>query len=253
MTISLDLEDRVAIIEVQRPPANYFSSESLGQIADAGDAAISSGARSIVMCSQGKHFSAGADFGDVAMTRSRGAEARAVYAAALRIFAIGVPVIAAVQGKAIGGGLGLACAADFRVLSSASAVQANFVRLGFHQGFGLSVSLPRIVGAQRALDLLLTGRAIGGDEAMRIGLADRLTTPGDERRTAMALAREIALYSAPAAVRSIRATQRGTLLDEVRAAVEREIAEQDRLWQTSDSNEGIAAIRERRAPDFQDK
>ena len=91
----------------------------------------------------------------------------------------------------MGGGAGLACAADFRVGDPACKFVVNFARLGFHHGFALSVTLPAIVGRQRAMDLLLRGGAIDGIEAHQIGLLDRLSEPGEQRKIAMVLAREI--------------------------------------------------------------
>jgi enoyl-CoA hydratase/carnithine racemase len=159
-------------------------------------------------------------------------------------------VVAAIQGAAIGGGLGLACSADFRVACPEARFSANFARLGFHHGFGLSVTLPDIVGQQHALTLLYTGRRVPGDEAARIGLCDRLVEAGDVRAEAHALAADIAA-SAPLAVRAIRVTMRGALADRVAAAMAREAEEQDRLRRTSDWSEGVRAAAERRAPRFE--
>jgi 2-(1,2-epoxy-1,2-dihydrophenyl)acetyl-CoA isomerase len=155
--------------------------------------------------------------------------------------------VAAVQGSAIGGGLGLALAADFRVATSSSRFSANFARLGFHQGFGISLTLPAVVGRQRALELLATGRRISGEDALVIGLVDRLEI--DPRAGAHALAVEIAA-SAPQAVRSIRATLRADLVDRFAAMVDHERAEQLRLMQSADFREGIAASMARRPPEF---
>jgi enoyl-CoA hydratase/carnithine racemase len=154
-----------------------------------------------------------------------------------------------VQGAAIGGGLGLALAADFRVGAPEARFSANFARLGFHQGFGLSVTLPALVGQQRAAELLYTGRRIGGEAAAEIGLVDRLVALDDLVPAAHELAGEIA-GSAPLAVRSIRATLRGDLADRVAAATEHEMAEQERLRRTPDFREGTRAMAERRAPNF---
>ena len=157
--------------------------------------------------------------------------------------------MAAVQGAAIGGGLGLALMPDFRVAAPEARFSANFARLGFHHGFGLTATLPPIVGNQRALELLYTGRRIDGDEAFAIGLADRLVPLDRVRSEALELAAEIA-GSAPLAVASIRRTMRGDLAERVRAATDREKVEQDWLRQTDDWKEGVAAMAERRAPDF---
>ena len=124
----------------------------------------------------------------------------------------------------MGGGLGLALMPDFRVASPEARFSANFARLGFHQGFGLSVTLPRLVGQQVAQEMLYTGRRVPGDEAHRLGLCDRLVPLDEVRKEATALAREIAL-SAPLAVDSIRETLRGDLAEAIRIATDRELKE----------------------------
>jgi enoyl-CoA hydratase/carnithine racemase len=172
-----------------------------------------------------------------------------LYREALRLFAAATPVVAAVQGAAVGGGLGLALSADFRVASPGSRLSANFARLGFHHGFALSVTLPALAGQQTALDLLLTGRRVPGEEARSLGLCDRLVDDAEIRTEAHALAAELA-QSAPLAVRSIRATLRTGLLERVEAALEREAFEQDRLRGTADFREGVTASLQRRAPRF---
>src|SRR6185295_19131864 len=108
--------------------------------------------------------------------------------------------------------------ADFRITCAEARFSANFNRLGFHPGFGLSVTLPRLVGVQQAALLLYTGRRIGGQEAQRIGLADLLVAQDQVRTRAIELAREIAA-SAPLAVQSTRATVRAGLVEQIRVAV----------------------------------
>ena len=165
------------------------------------------------------------------------------------LFATKTPVIAAVQGAAIGGGLGVACFADFRVAAPEARFAANFARLGFHHGFGLSATLAPLVGQQRSLELLYTGRRINGATAHEIGLADRLVPLDSLRAEAHALAAEIAA-SAPLAVASIRQTMRGELAQQVSIATDREKAEQDWLRKTDDWKEGVKAMTERRPPNF---
>jgi enoyl-CoA hydratase/carnithine racemase len=172
-----------------------------------------------------------------------------LYDVAIRLFEQPLPIVAAVQGAAIGGGLGLALAADFRVAAPEARFAANFALLGFHQGFAISVTLPAVVGQQKALDLLYTGRRINGEQAHAIGLADRLAASGQAREEAHALAAESAA-SGPLAVRSIRQTMRAALADEARTAMSRERAEQDRLRQTEDWKEGVAAVNARRPANF---
>jgi enoyl-CoA hydratase/carnithine racemase len=240
--------DLVATVELHRPPNNHFDLTLIASLADAFEAIDRDGeCRAIVLCAEGKHFCAGADFGG----RRDGVTAgrRHLYEEAIRLFEARTPVVAAVQGAAIGGGLGLALAADFRVASPEARFSANFARLGFHHGFGLTVTLPAVVGQQHALDLLYTGRRLTGEEALRIGLCDRLAPGADLRASAHELAAEIA-GSAPLAVRSIRETMRGDLAERVRAALVRERAEQERLNQTEDFREGVRATAERREARF---
>jgi 2-(1,2-epoxy-1,2-dihydrophenyl)acetyl-CoA isomerase len=248
--LSVSVSDGVALLEMRRPPANHFDETLIGQVVDAATSLDDDPAcRVIVLASEGRHFCAGADFGGGDFARDHVTAAERLYRRAAELFDVRTPMIAAVQGTAVGGGLGLACAADFRVAEPSTRFVANFARLGFHQGFGTSVTLPEIVGRQAAADMLLTGRRITGDEALRIGLADRLAEPGRLRETAHALAAEIAA-SAPLAVRSIRATLRAGLAERVRAALDHELAEQKIHWATADSAEGIAASLARRPPIF---
>ena len=245
--VSVDIDaDRVATVEIHRPPNNFFSMRMIEELADVFERLdVGREARAILLCSEGKHFCAGADFANRADDEST----EGLYAAATRLFRNELPVVAAVQGAAVGGGLGLALMPDFRIAAPEARFSANFARLGFHQGFGLSVSLPRLVGQQVAAELLFTGRRVKGDEAVELGLADRLASLETVRSEAHSLAGEIA-GSAPLAVRSIRATLRAGLADQIAAATDHEGAEQARLRKTADWREGIAAMSERRIPDF---
>jgi 2-(1,2-epoxy-1,2-dihydrophenyl)acetyl-CoA isomerase len=239
-------QDGVAFLELRRPPDNYFEVGTLNELADRlGALAADARCQVAVLCSEGRHFCAGAR-----LTTDEPTDIRAVYEAAARIFDTTVPIVAATTGASIGGGLGLALAADFRVGAPSSRYAANFARLGFSQGFGMTVTLPRVVGVQRAAELLYTGRRIGGEEAAAIGLVDRLVADDDVRSAAHLLAREIA-GSAPLAVVSMRRSLRGDLPQIVRAAIEREIVEQERLRVTRDFAEGVAAYAARRAPMFE--
>ncbi len=243
-------DDHVAEVRICRPPNNFFDAALIRSLADAYDRLAAGTCRAIVLSSQGKHFCAGADFhgeSDADALPEDGAEA--LYREALRLFRSEIPVVAAVQGAAVGGGLGLACSADFRVASPEARFSANFARLGFHQGFGLSVSLPSIVGHQAALEMLYTGSRLSGEQARSIGLCDRLVPLADLEAAARLLAGEIAA-SAPLAVRSIRRTMRSELADRIEVVLNREDSEQIRLRKTSDFSEGTAASLQRRPPHF---
>jgi 2-(1,2-epoxy-1,2-dihydrophenyl)acetyl-CoA isomerase len=244
-------DDHVAVVQIRRPPDNFFDVSLIASLADAyGWADSHAGARAIVLCSAGKNFCAGADFTGHSIGTVGGGGARRLYDEAVRLFQAKLPVVAAVQGAAVGGGLGLACTADFRIASPQARFWANFARIGLHQGFGLSVTLPAIVGQQRATDMFYTARRIDGEEACRIGLADRLASPDELATVAHGLAGEIAA-SAPLAVRSIRATMRAGLADRVAAAMGIELAEQQQLWPTADFAEGVRASAARRPPLFE--
>ena len=239
-------DDFVAEVEIHRPPNNFFDVELIRSLSDAyDDLDADDRCRAIVLCAEGKHFCAGADFGGNRLGGSTGQ----LYEEAVRLFSNAKPWVAAVHGAAIGGGLGLACAADFRVGCPESRWSANFARLGFHHGFGLTVTLPAIVGNQHTLDLMYTGRRIGGEEAAAIGLCDRLVDLSEVRPEAHRLAASIA-ESGPLAIVSIRATMRGYLPDAIRKATDRESEEQNRLQGTEDFNEGIRATADRRTPEF---
>lgn len=251
--LAVSIDDLVAVVEIRRPPNNFFDVDLVRRLAEAYESLdADERCRAIVLCSKGRHFCAGADFSGRSNAEPIGtgqAGAGELYRHAARLMAAATPVVAAVQGTAVGGGLGLACSADFRVAGHGARFAANFARLGLHHGFGLSVTLPAIVGHQASLDLLYTGRRIGAQEAAALGLCDRLVRDEDPRPRARALAAEIAA-SAPLAVRAIRATQRAELLERFRAATERELVEQDLLRQTADWHEGIAAAAAHRAPRF---
>ncbi|MEM1434579.1 MAG: enoyl-CoA hydratase/isomerase family protein [Pseudomonadota bacterium] len=247
------LPDHVAEVELRRPPNNFFDVALICAIADAFEWLDERDeCRAIVLCAEGKHFCAGANFTDGSRETSEDRDPDAphpLYSQAVRLFGTRKPVVAAVQGAAIGGGFGLAMAADFRTGSAASRFAANFVKLGFSPGFGLTHTLPRVVGQQAAQQLCFTGRRIDGVEAARLGVIDDLVEPGEERAEARYLAKQIA-ENAPLAVESVRASLRGDLLAAVRQATEHEAREQFRLQQTDDHREGIRAVAERRAGRF---
>ena len=146
----------------------------------------------------------------------------------------------------------MALVADFRVATPDARFAGNFVKIGIHPGFGLTYTLPRLIGHQKASLLFLTGRRIGGEEAVAIGLADVLAQPEKLRATAVGLARDIA-ENAPLAVLSTRATMRRGLAEAVKSQTDHEFIEQARLMKTEDHREGIKAVAERRPGNFTGK
>ncbi|MES2987364.1 MAG: enoyl-CoA hydratase/isomerase family protein [Pseudomonadota bacterium] len=242
--VSLNLNGNVALVEFSRPPHNYFDYALIRDLGDAFEAAEREGARAIVLASEGKSFCAGAAFsGDEGASAGAGPN---LYQESLRLFAGKLPVVAAIQGAAIGGGLGLALVADFRVVAAEARFAGNFVKIGIHPGFGLTHTLPRLVGIQTAALMLYTGRRVSGAEAVAMGLADRLVHLENLRSEAMALAAEFA-ESAPLAVQATRETLRAGLVEAVDRQQTHERSHQLRLMQTEDYKEGVAAVGERRA------
>ena len=252
MTVQSRRDGHVAIITFARPPHNFADLPLLQAIGAAFAEADADGeVRAIVLRSEGRVFCAGADLvaaNPVAEPQPEGTR-NPFYVAAAALFAVETPVVVAVQGSAVGAGLGLALVADFRVASPEARFAANFVQLGFHPGFGISAVLERVIGKQRALLMTLTGRRIRGEQAAEWGLVDVLVPASELDAAALALAHEIAA-GAPLAVRSTRKTMRGDLAALVASQTDHELAEQSWLQRTADFAEGVRAVAERRPGRF---
>ena len=245
----------VATIEVRRGPNNFIDTDMVAEIADALVVYDHMPEiRAIVLCAEGKHFCAGADFGSrgldgVARAAKRG---RHLYKEAQRLWQSTKPIVAAVHGAAVGAGVGLAVMADFRVTCPEARFSTNFTRLGYHPGFGLTATLPRLIGEQKAAMMMYTGRRLTGEEALAIGLADYCVPLDQVRAKSVEVATEIA-QSGPLAIVATRETLRRGLAEAVARATEREFEEQAWLRDTADFKEGTKAMGERRLPNFQAK
>lgn len=239
-------DDYVATVRMLRPPHNYLTVELVAAVADELDKLERNpGCRVVVLCSEGKNFSAGGQLGGP----GSGMRPIDLYQQGLRVFGFSKPIVAAVQGAAVGGGLGLALTADFRVAAPEARFCANFARLGVSEGMGTSLTLPMIVGRQHAMRMLMTGCRVKGDEALAIGLADELVPLDDLAHATHAFAVEIA-RSAPLAIATITKNMRGSLPAAFEAAIHREATDQHPLWGSADAGEGVAAMNERRLPNF---
>ena len=256
--IGVEKTGHVALVEIRRPPNNFFDIALIKEIASAFEALdAEADCRALVLAAQGKAFCAGANFGDGGTLDRDGSAllsgptpgAAHLYIEGNRLFRTKKPIVAAVHGAAVGGGLGLAMVADFRVTCPEARFCANFTRLGFHPGFGLTVTLPAVIGPTKAALMFYTSRRVRGDEAHAMGLADVLVPQDEVRGAALALAAEIAENS-PLGLIATRATMRGNLAERVREATDRELAEQTRLRKTDDFKEGVKATAERRLPIF---
>ena len=242
--VTVASEGHVAVVSFSRPPNNFFDLALIVNLADAFEAVDADcELRAIVLASEGKAFCAGASFSG---GEGNGGEPGALYREANRLFDTRKPIVGAIQGPAIGGGLGLALVPDFRVVAPEARFAANFVKIGIHPGFGLTHTLPRVIGQQEAALLFYTGRRIDGEEALRIGLADILVPAADLRARAVALAAEIA-ENAPLAVEATRATMRAGLAEAIGKQCEREGVAQVALFKTADFREGVKAVSERRS------
>jgi enoyl-CoA hydratase/carnithine racemase len=255
--IGVEKSGHVALVEIRRPPHNFFDIPLIKEIADAFESfGEDVNIRAIVLAAQGKAFCAGANFGDGSTLDGQGRRPNEpgpgvapLYVEGNRLFRTKKPIVAAVHGAAVGGGLGLAMVADFRVACPETRFCANFTRLGFHPGFGLTVTLPAVVGQTKAALMFYTSRRVTGEEAHAMGLADVLVPQQQVRDAAINLASEISENS-PLGLVATRMTLRGDIADRVRKATDHELEEQTRLRKTEDFKEGVKAVFERRLPNF---
>lgn len=247
--ISIAVDGHVAVVTIDKPPHNHVSVELMRDLADAFDAVDAEvELRCSVLQAEGKNFCAGADLVRSESAGGLGA-VNPLYDQAVRLFSAKKPIVAAVQGAAVGAGLGLAVMADFRIASPDARFAANFVKLGFHPGFGLTHTLPRLIGPTKAELMCLTGRRVKAEDGLAWGLVDEVVPLEALRGAALALAREIA-ENAPLAIVSTRRTLRGDLAAAVRAQTDIEAKEQGWLRDTEDYKEGVRSVAERRVGNF---
>jgi len=249
--LRLEMSENVGVVTFSNPPHNFISLQALEEFQWAFKKLDDNDhCRAIVLAAEGKVFCAGADF---SAGQAEGINPNEVlsnfYAVAMTLFETKKPMVAAVQGAAIGAGFGLSLLADFRIACPETIFSANFTRLGIHPGFGMSVTLPRIIGVSNAELLFYTGRRIKGKEALNLGLLSELVERDDVLPSAIKLANEIA-SCAPLAVQNTKATMRMELAEQIRAANKREQALQMVQMKTKDFREAIKAMHERREPEF---
>ena len=255
--IGIEKSGHVALVEIRRPPSNFFDIPLIKEIAEAFESFDEDvDIRAVVLAAQGKAFCAGANFGDGSTLDTQGRRPNEpgpgvapLYIEGNRLFRTQKPIIAAIHGAAVGGGLGLAMVADFRVTCPEARFCANFPRLGFHPGFGLTVTLPAVIGQTKAALMFYTSRRVTGEEAYTMGLADVLVPQQEVREAAIKLASEISENS-PLGLIATRMTMRGDIADRVRKATDHELEQQTRLRKTEDFKEGVKSVFERRLPNF---
>jgi enoyl-CoA hydratase/carnithine racemase len=254
LAVRYEARDAIGVITLDRPDnRNSMTPELLDAFAVASAAArADTSIRCVVVTGTGACFSSGADF-KATLQRTGGEpheRSYAMYAPFLSLLDLEVPVIAACNGHAVGGGFGLALVCDIRYGVDDAKYGANFVRLGLAPGMAISYLLPRLVGMARANELLLTGRLVDGQEAAQLGILNRaVATPGDVIALALATAKQIAA-AAPLAVRATKAAIRRGLALDPRTAAAAEAHAQAATLDTEDCREGIAALLAKRAPVF---
>jgi enoyl-CoA hydratase len=240
--ITLDRRaDGVAVVRLDRPKANALSMAMLALLEDVAATLVADPPGAVVIWGGERIFAAGADVSEFAGPD----EARAINAQIRRAFdtvaAIPRAVIAAVNGYALGGGCELACACDLRIVADTARMGQPEVLLGVIPGAGGTQRLARLVGPSRAKDLVLTGRQVGADEALRIGLADRVVPADQVLVRALALAAELAAGAVLAQGLAKRVIDAG--LDRPLAAaldVEAELFVQ--VFETADARHGVESF-----------
>lgn len=237
VTTEIDLSSGVGVVVLRRPPNNFLDFSLIDELCNAmSELSVNEQCNVIVLRSEGKNFCAGRDF---TSARKPGDTSEAIYRRAGDLAALSTPWIACVQGAAVGAGLGLALLADFRVASRKASFWGNFVQHGLHPGFGLSFTLPRVVGRQRAALMLGSAKRVFAEDAAAWGLVDVLVDEDDLGERPLAFAADLAAVP-PAALASTRITTRGPDFHQLfSAATAYESAEQARLLSERATSVGI--------------
>lgn len=254
--LSCAIDGAVATLVINRPPANTLTPELLAELAAVvRQVAQDSAVKVVVLTGTGRFFIAGADIRLLAsISSSREGETIALQGQAIlnQIEALEKPVIAAINGICLGGGLELAMCCHIRLAAEGSRLGQPEINLGIMPGFGGTQRLPRIVGPSKALELILTGDPISAQEAKAIGLVSQVVAPEDLLRQAQGMARNIASKAQMALRASLRAIRQG-----VDASLSDGLALEARLFgelcDTDDKREGVAAFLEKRQPRFVDR
>jgi enoyl-CoA hydratase len=245
----------VTHLTLANPPLNLVTRELLGELGAALDvleAASPGDVRVVVVAGEGdRSFSAGSDVGEFESQRGlNGRERHALESGvADRLARLPMPTIAAIEGNALGGGLELALCCDIRVASETSRLGLPEVRLAVTPGAGGTQRLPRVVGAARAKELILTGRVLTAEEAARIGLVSRVVPSGQALAAADEIAVEIAARG-PVAVREAKRLIDLATDADLATGLAAELDASDRVFATDDMLEGAEAFFAKREPQY---
>lgn len=252
--VNFELDGAVAVVTLNRPPVNALSEELSQDLLEAFGKCKDDAVRAVVVTGA-PHFAAGADIKGFRVAHETGSEdtlARALVDVAWALERLEKPTIAAIRGYALGGGLELAMAADFRFLSEDAQVGQPEIKLGVIPGAGGTQRLTRIVGIQKAKDIVFSGRFVGASEALEIGLADRVFPADELLDAAMEAARNYASGPTKAIAAAKKAINDGTGRPMTERMDIESIGFTSVFW-TDDAKEGVAAFVEKREAEFEGK
>lgn len=250
--VRFDADDSVGVITLDRPPVNAISADLVDALVGGIDAAADPSIRAVVVTGE-PHFAAGADIkgfrSDLESGINPGRIAEGLSHALVRLEGLAKPVIAAVRGFAIGGGLELALACDFRFMGEGARVGQGEIALGIFPGAGGTQRLPRLVGMAVARDLIYTGRQVPAEEALEMGLADRVHPDDAVLDAAMDAARDFAQGPTLAigAAKRVMNQGLGLAMDEALALETAAFAE---VFESRDARDGVFAFTEKRPAHF---
>jgi 2-(1,2-epoxy-1,2-dihydrophenyl)acetyl-CoA isomerase len=253
-----DRDGPVGIVQLNRPEKlNAFAGDMRDAIADAVEAlGAEVDVRALVITGAGRGFCAGADVNYLRELVEQGNERdfekllRAGERVVTAIRGLEKPVLAAINGPAAGGGANLALACDLRIMADTASIGQTFSRIGLHPDWGGTYFLPRLVGVSRALDLMWSGRMVGAEEALAMGLVNRVVPAGRLWEEALAWAKELAAAPPLAVARAKHAIHR-SLNEDLETMLAVELENQMACFRSRDVAQGLAAFREKRPPRFE--
>lgn len=256
MSVETSLTGRVGTIELNRPDRmNALTVDVARSLGAAGADLVDRGARALVLTGNGSAFCAGADLSLVDQALSEEPApvltplVEGLHRSLVRLRGLPVPLIAAVEGPAVGAGMGLALCADLRILGEGAKLVPGYMGIGSSPDGGVSYFLTRMLGAARATSLLLRNRPIDAANAEKLGLAEPAVPDGSARRNAHELAESLASAPPLALLRVRELVDRATTsgFEEHLALEQQRVGE---LWKTHDFTEGVRAFVQRRRPNF---
>lgn len=255
--VKVAVEDRLAIVTVDHRPVNALDRQTLQELGQVIDAVNADGAVKVVVITGGGSlaFVAGADIKEVSQLASveaakeMAALGQAVF---LKIQRLAKPVIAAINGVCLGGGLELAMSCHLRVAGDRARFGQPEISLGIIPGWGGTQRLPRLIGRAKAIEWILTGDVVMAQEALRLGLVNAVVPQDQVLKVAKDLARKIASKGAVAVREALRAIEDG-LDGTLEAGLAREAQAFGTIATTEDSREGVRAFLEKRQPQFKDR